>query len=59
MSNALANWSSRVTISARIAERLRSPSADEATPAGDYHKPFGKTEAKTKAENWLWQAIII
>jgi hypothetical protein len=58
MSNTLANWSSRVTIAARIAERLRSPSADE-TPPGDYHKPFGKTEAKTKAAKWLWQAIII
>jgi hypothetical protein len=58
MSNALANWSSRVTIAARIAERLRSPSAD-GTPPGDYHKPFGKTEAKTKAAKWLWQAIII
>jgi len=58
MSNALVNWSSRVTIAARIAERLRSPSADEATP-GDYHKPFGKTEAKTKAAKWFWQAIII
>ena len=58
MSNALANWSSRVTIAARIAERLRSPSADETTP-GDYHTPFGKTEAKTKAAKWLWQAIII
>jgi len=57
MSNALVNWSSRVTIAARIAERLR-PSADEPTP-GDYHKPFGKTEAKTKAAKWLWQAIII
>ena len=57
MSNEL--WSSRVTIAARIAERLRSPSsADEATP-GDYHKPFGKTEARTKAEKWLWQSIII
>jgi len=58
MSNALANWSSRVIIAARIAERLRSPSADEATP-GDYHRPFGKTEAKTKAAKWLWQATII
>ena len=57
MSNALVNWSSRVTIAARIAER-RSPSADEATP-GDYHKPFGKTQAKTKAAKWLWQAIVI
>ena len=58
MSNALVNWSSRVTIAARIAERHRSPSADEATP-GDYHMPFGKTEAKTKGAKWLWQAIII
>jgi hypothetical protein len=47
-----------VTIAARFAERLRSPSAAEASP-GDYHTPFGKTEAKTKAAKWLWQAIII
>ena len=57
MSHALVNWSSRVTIAARIA-RLRSPSADETTP-GDYHAPFAKTEAKTKAAKWLWQATII
>lgn len=59
MSNTFVNWTSRVTIAARVAERRRPQTSDEETTPGDYHLPFGKTEAQTKAAKWLWQAYII
>ena len=59
MSNTFANWSSRVTIAARVAERRRPQSSDELATLGDYHLPFGKVEARTKASKWLWQTFII
>jgi hypothetical protein len=59
MSNTFANWSSRVAIAGRVAERLRPQSSDDMATPGDYHLPFGKVEAKTKASKWLWQSFII
>jgi len=37
----------------------RSESWNELTIPGDYHTPFGKAEAQTKAAKWLWQAYLI
>ena len=45
MSNSFLNWTSRVAISGRVAERRRP--RDELTTPGDYHLPFGKVEAET------------
>ena len=59
MSNTFVNWTSRVTIAARVAERRRPQTPDELTTPGDYHLPFGKAEAQTKAAKWLWQVYII
>jgi len=59
MSNTFVNWTSRVTIAARVAERRRPQTPDEPTIPGDYHLPFGKAEAQTKAAKWLWQVYII
>lgn len=55
MSNAFMNWTSRVAIAGRIAERRRPQNWNEFTTAGDYHLPFGKTEARTEAAKWVWQ----
>ena len=52
MSN-FVNRTSRVAISARVAECQRR-SWDEWIP-GDYHLPFGRTQARTEAAKWLWQ----
>ena len=57
MSNSFLNWSSRVVIAGRIAERRRSQSWDEFTIPGDYHPPFGKAEAQAKAARWLGYLI--
>jgi hypothetical protein len=59
MSNRFLNWTSRVAIAGRVAEERRSESWNEPTMPGDYHMPFGKTEAQTKAAKWLWQAFVI
>jgi hypothetical protein len=59
MSKTFVNWASRVTIVARVAERRRPQISNELTTPGDYHLPFGKVEAQTKAAKWLWQAYII
>jgi hypothetical protein len=51
------NWTSRVAIEGRVAELRRlSHSSNELMILGDYHVPFGKTEARTEALKWLWQA---
>jgi hypothetical protein len=55
MSNTFMNWTSRVAIAGRIAERRRLQNWDELTILGDYHLPFGKTEARTEAAKWVWQ----
>jgi hypothetical protein len=55
MSNTFRNWTSRVAIAGRIAERCRPQNWNELAMPGDYHLPFGKTEARTEAAKWLWQ----
>jgi hypothetical protein len=50
---------SRAAIAGRIAEERRSESGKVVTIPGDYHLPFGKAEAQTRATKWIWQAILI
>ena len=59
MSNSFLNWTSRVAIAGRVAEKRRSEIWNEQTIPGDYHVPFGRTEAQTKATTWLWQTFLI
>ena len=59
MSNSFLNWTSRVAIEARIAQWRRPQDENELTMPGDYHLPFGKTEAQAKAARWLWQSYLI
>ena len=59
MSKSFLNRTSRAAIAGRIAEERRSEIWNEQTIPGDYHVPFGKTEAQTKATTWLWQAFLI
>jgi hypothetical protein len=59
MSNSFLNWTSRVAIAGRVAERRRLHETDELTIPGDYHLPFAKVDAGTKAAKWLWQVYII
>ena len=54
MSNSFLNWTSRVAIAGRVAERRRLHETDELTTPGDYHLPFAKVDAATKAAKWLW-----
>ena len=54
MSDTFINWTSRVAIAGRIGERLR-PQGNEFTLRGDYHRPFGKSEARAEAVKWLCQ----
>jgi hypothetical protein len=56
MSGTFLNWTSRVAIAGRVAELRRiSHSSNELMVQGDYHLPFGKTEARSEAAKWLWQ----
>jgi hypothetical protein len=59
MSNRFLNGTSRVAIAGRVAEERRFESWSELTIPGDYHMPFGKGEAQTKAVKWSWQVYII
>ena len=54
MSDMFINWASRVAIAGRIGERLR-PQGNDFTLRGDYHRPFGKSEARAEAVKWLCQ----
>lgn len=57
MSVTYVNWTSRVAIAGRVAETRRQfHSSNESTIQGDYHLPFGKTEAWTEALKWIWHA---
>jgi hypothetical protein len=58
MSKSFLNWTSRVAIAARIAERHHLQYWNELTIPSDYHLPFGKVEGQAKAARWLWQCII-
>jgi len=53
------NWTSQAAIAARVAEQRRSQNWDEQATCGDYHVPFTKGEAQTKAAIWFWQAYVI
>jgi len=55
MSNTFMNWTSRAAIAGRIAERRRLQNCNELAMPGDYHLPFGKTEARAEAAKWVWQ----
>jgi hypothetical protein len=56
MSVSFTNWTSRVAIEGRVAERRRQPQGwNETMTLGDYHLPFGKAEARAEAARWLWQ----
>ena len=55
MSDSFINRTSRVTIAARVLERLRPQGWNEFTLRGDYHPPFGKSEARAEAAKWLCQ----
>jgi hypothetical protein len=54
MSFTFLNCTSRVAIAGRIAE-CRRPSRYANGLVGDYHLPFGKTEAREEAVKWIWQ----
>ena len=56
------NQTSRADIEARISEHRRADSehrradnGNELTTQGDYHRPFGKVEARAEAAKWLCQ----
>jgi hypothetical protein len=50
------NWTSRVAIAGRVAERRRQPQDwNETMTLGDYHLPFGKVTAPAEAARWLCQ----
>jgi hypothetical protein len=49
------NETSRADIEARISERRRAENGNELTTQGDYHRPFGKVEARAEAAKWLCQ----
>jgi hypothetical protein len=57
--NSFLNRTSRAAIAGRIAEERRPEGGNAVTIPGDYHLPFGKTEAQTRATKWIWQAILI
>ncbi|MFZ0096448.1 MAG: hypothetical protein WB540_12125 [Pseudolabrys sp.] len=59
MSNSFLNWTSRAAIAGRVAEERRSENWNELTIPGDYHLPFGKADAQTKAAKWLWPVYLI
>jgi len=59
MSESFRNWTSRVAIDARIAEHRRPDTRDEPALPGDYHLPFAKADAQTKASKWLWWGYLI
>ena len=59
MSNSFLNWTSRVAIAGRVSEERHSESWNELTIPGDYHAPFGRAAAQTKAAKWLWQVYVI
>lgn len=51
MSYSFMNWA----IAGRIAEQRRPQNWNELTTPGEYHLPFGKTDARAEAAKWLWQ----
>jgi len=55
MSADFVNWTSRVAISARVADCERQSRGSNNWPLGDYHLPFGRAEARAEAAKWIWQ----
>lgn len=56
MSVTFINWTSRIAIAGHVAERRRlSETRHDLMIPGDYHRPFGKAEAREEADKWLWQ----
>jgi hypothetical protein len=55
MSADFVNWTSRVAISARIADCQRQSRSCEDWLPGDYHPPLGRDEARAEAAKWIWQ----
>jgi hypothetical protein len=53
MSITFINRISRVAIASRVAKSRRPHEWNELTMLGDYHLPFGKTEARAEAAKWL------
>jgi hypothetical protein len=53
MLDSFINRTSRVAIAGRVAERLRPQGWNGLTLRGDYHPPFGKSEARAEAAKWL------
>lgn len=49
------NWTSRVAIAGRVAEWQRQSRGWDERISGDYHLPFGQTQARAEAARWLWQ----
>jgi len=59
MSADFVNRTSRVAISARVADWQRQSRICEDWLPGDYHPPFGREEARAEAAKWIWQPWII
>jgi hypothetical protein len=55
MSADFVNWTSRVAISARVADCERQSRGWDDWLPGDYHLPFGRVEARAEAAKWIWQ----
>ena len=55
MSADFVNRTSRVAISARVADWQRQSRTCEDWLPGDYHPPFGREEARAEAAKWIWQ----
>ena len=58
MSNTFMNWTSRVAIAARVADRRRLQDWNELTMPGDYHGPFGKTDVPGRSRKVALAGLI-
>lgn len=60
MSNTFTDWTSRVAITARVAEERRRPESwNELTALEDYDLPLDKAEYQIRPAKWPWQIYII
>jgi len=55
MSADFVNRTSRVAISARVADIERQSRGWDDWLPGNYHLPFSRTEARAEAAKWIWQ----
>jgi len=58
MSNSFLNWTSQAAIAGRIAECRHLQNWNELTILGDYHLPFGKSEARAEVAKWIRRMIL-